>query len=119
MALPSNTLQFITEIRPKRRLRSASPGGRLAHFDQAFLQGFGRVCLVVAPVFFLLCSGLWAMNVSVEKNIATLESQNYELLTSNLQLKSEKNTLGSIENIGERAKEYGLYPQEKWQRRIL
>lgn len=119
MALPSNTLQFITEIQPKRRLRSASAKGRMSLVDQVFLRSFGRICLIVAPVFFLFCGALGAMNVSAEKNIAALESQSYELLTTNLQLKSEKNGLGSIETIGDRAQEYGLYPQEKWQSRTL
>jgi len=119
MTLPSNTLHIITGMRPKRRLHSVSSKGKMILVDQAFLQAFGRICLVVASIFFLFCSILGAMNTSAEKSIATLESQSYELLTSNLQLKSEKNTLGSVEKIGDRAKEYGLYPQEKWQHRIL
>lgn len=118
MAFSSNTLQFIAEIRPKRRLRATATGGT-SLVDQVFLRSFGRVCLVVIPLFFLCCGFLSSMNGQAGKSIASLESENYELLTSNLQFKSEKNALSSLEIISDRAEEYDLYPQEKWQRRIL
>ena len=54
MTLPSNTLQFIAEIRPKRRSHTAVKGW-VALVDQAFLRRLGRICLVIAPVFFVFC----------------------------------------------------------------
>lgn len=121
MALPTNSLPFISGIRPKRRVVAPRVQGRavVGLVDMVFLRALGKRFVCALSLFLGLIFIFGAMSGSLEEKAQKVEGQNYELLTTNLQLKSEKTSMVSFDHVQGKVEEFGLFPQEKWQSRKI
>lgn len=104
-----------TTIRPRARVRRPSVSFT---FDVQLLKAAGRLWCVVLPCLVLFYSATCAMVNSVNHSVTEVENINYQLLTSNLDLRSQTKQASAPETVAARAENLGLYEHERGQRLV-
>lgn len=104
-----------TTIRPQVRVRRLSA---FFTFDVQLLKAAGRVWCIVLPCLFLCYSATCAMVNSVNQDVTEVENINYQLLTNNLDLRSQAKKASTVETVAMRAESLGLYEHERGQRLV-
>lgn len=104
-----------TTLRPRTRTRRSSVSFT---FDVQLLKALGRVWCIVLPCLFLFYSATCAMVSSVNQDVTEVENMNYQLLTNNLDLRSQTKQYSAYETVAVRAETLGLYEHERGQRLV-
>ncbi len=86
--------------------------------DVQFVKALGKVWLLVIPCLFLFYSVVSVMVSDVADSVISIENINYQLLTSNLELREKTELASATEVIKERAAEIGLYEHKRGQLRV-
>ena len=83
--------------------------GAVSGLDIHFIKTLGKVWLFAIAVLVFFYSIIFFMNGDVARSIVEVENSNYELLSTNLELKNQNENLTSAEVVTVRAADLGLH----------
>jgi len=94
------------------------PHAIVSGLDVQFVKTLSKIWFLVIAVLVFFYSIIFSMSGDVARSILEVENLNYELLSTNLELQSQKQVASSSEVIAVRAVDLGLYEPVKGQVRL-